>query len=1256
MTDATLVLGVDSRQVAAGAKSLDDLAAAGGRAEQAANKTLAGWTKAGAAAGLALAAIGGAFVTMTKNAIDAADAMNDMHLKTGLAFKNLAAYDLLARQSGTSLQGVAQGFKFLGSYMVEHSDKLKLIGVTSKDTNIAMGQFADAIAGIQDPALKTKIAMEVLGRSGMELIPMLSGGSAAFAAAQKQTEAYASALEKAAPMADQFNDGLARMEIGAKVIGLTLANEMLPTLIAVSDALLQSSINGGMIEKWGATGAAILKVFAIAAFNVAYVVQQIGDSIGGVAAKFAAILSGDFAQVGVIERERRKSAKAAREEIDKLTESIWNARPATASATTETAKMNKELDIAARKMLSAKQAADELAARLADIEKDRLYTAFEEDKKGRIAHSQFLLTVELGRIKDAAQAEQSANQESADIAISEYLRRGEAAATLNSEYVKQVEEETKQRMDMWKSIDTVARDTFVNIWGHGKSTLDRLRDTLKNGLLAMLYEMGKKQFLINVGMIAGGAGMSGAAQAATGGADALSGASGLFSAGTMLGSLTSGISGAMSMGVVNGFTAGLTSIASQGFSSYAAGLMLPGVGVAIGLGALLLGRSHGTPTSSTGDSAMAFSPTGTMLERVAQQGHPSTVASDKLVQDMNKSYLAAAKQLGVSAANTIFSFAGNTGRNAQNPQFALGGGVIGGTGFYQGETAMTDSAVQLAASRAVFTALQGSELPVYLKRVFEGLDAAKMSSQDISNTLSFAGALKQVRDGLTETRTPMEILAAAVAEGMSSLGTSADTFRTDFVAAIDAGLTPERFQEWAATGAMLDQQLAAQREAANRTRDLELQLLTLQGKSTQALNIQRELEISAMSAADAAIQRQIYTLQDEAAAATKASEATQQLANDIGGFYSAMGAYRGDSAMGHQATFDAAFTGLQKLAPWIKDMGQLATMTAEDFGNYDAAARAAINATLDAANVLKNDVPSAAVAVAQSSQKVAEAYGAADKAQSSYLQGLVQFGKSVKDFLLGLETGADAASPQAALAAAQKQYAANVAGARAGDAESYAALTKGAQTYIDSARAVYGSGDRMSAVLGQIKADLGDLPAVKQYDANLAALNAIQNAVQSSGANIVGAVNVIPPAIYASTAMTISDKAAKAADLPMIVQQIMADSRKTIMPVDYLSGMKKFASGGDFSGGLRLVGENGPEIEMTGPSRIFNAAQTRSALSGGKEVVEELRNVKATLARLLEQGNDAVRQQTHKVVGAVTNGANKSATATKEAAALAVTN
>lgn len=61
-----------------------------------------------------------------------------------------------------------------------------------------------------------------------------------------------------------------------------------------------------------------------------------------------------------------------------------------------------------------------------------------------------------------------------------------------------------------------------------------------------------------------------------------------------------------------------------------------------------------------------------------------------------------------------------------------------------------------------------------------------------------------------------------------------------------------------------------------------------------------------------------------------------------------------------------------------------------------------------------------------------------------------------------------------------------------------------------------------------------------------------------------------------------------------------------------------FATGGLHTGGLRLVGENGPELEATGPSRIYNAQQTRSLLTGADNtaLVAELRALRAEVADL----------------------------------------
>ena len=78
-----------------------------------------------------------------------------------------------------------------------------------------------------------------------------------------------------------------------------------------------------------------------------------------------------------------------------------------------------------------------------------------------------------------------------------------------------------------------------------------------------------------------------------------------------------------------------------------------------------------------------------------------------------------------------------------------------------------------------------------------------------------------------------------------------------------------------------------------------------------------------------------------------------------------------------------------------------------------------------------------------------------------------------------------------------------------------------------------------------------------------------------------------------------------------------------------LNGIPGFAAGGDHSGGWRIVGENGPELEATGAARIFNAQQTRNLmgqLSSPSEsnavLVAELRAVRSEL-QLLRVENSA---------------------------------
>lgn len=76
------------------------------------------------------------------------------------------------------------------------------------------------------------------------------------------------------------------------------------------------------------------------------------------------------------------------------------------------------------------------------------------------------------------------------------------------------------------------------------------------------------------------------------------------------------------------------------------------------------------------------------------------------------------------------------------------------------------------------------------------------------------------------------------------------------------------------------------------------------------------------------------------------------------------------------------------------------------------------------------------------------------------------------------------------------------------------------------------------------------------------------------------------------------------------------------------TGIPAFASGGYHGGGVRLVGENGPELEVTGPSRIYSAPQTRNMMNSGndnRDVVAALNETNARLRSLQKEVNSMAR-------------------------------
>jgi hypothetical protein len=94
-----------------------------------------------------------------------------------------------AEQSETSLEAVASGVKFMQRNLAEAASGnetaarsfralgLSIADMQTKSTNDQLLAMADALKDVEDPALRTKLAMDIMGRGSLEMMPLLLEGA-----------------------------------------------------------------------------------------------------------------------------------------------------------------------------------------------------------------------------------------------------------------------------------------------------------------------------------------------------------------------------------------------------------------------------------------------------------------------------------------------------------------------------------------------------------------------------------------------------------------------------------------------------------------------------------------------------------------------------------------------------------------------------------------------------------------------------------------------------------------------------------------------------------------------------------------------------------------------------------------------------------------------------------------------------------------------------------------------------------------------
>jgi len=225
-----------------------------------------------------------AFPRLVKGAIDTADALSKTSQKIGISVETLSGLKHGAELAGTSLEGLQTGVARLSGNILDASlgmktsiRAFKALDVqfkntdgTLRSTDAVLFDIADRFAGMEDGTKKTALAMDLLGRSGAQAIPLLNLSADGLRANADEAAALGKILDtQTAQAAEQFNDDLDRMAGAVEGVGMKVAAHLLPNLVGATEKLVAWLKEGDRVDKVAAVlaGSVLLVAQAMVFFS-----------------------------------------------------------------------------------------------------------------------------------------------------------------------------------------------------------------------------------------------------------------------------------------------------------------------------------------------------------------------------------------------------------------------------------------------------------------------------------------------------------------------------------------------------------------------------------------------------------------------------------------------------------------------------------------------------------------------------------------------------------------------------------------------------------------------------------------------------------------------------------------------------------------------------------------------------------------------------------------------------------------------------
>ena len=284
-------------------KALDDFSANMNKLHMTMSKT----EQAFASLGIAAAVYGA--VRVARASLDNADAMKDMAEKAVVSVEALTGMGWAAKMSASNTETLALGFRGLSKAMSEGDmtpagRQLQALGVSARNAEGDLRpvedvflDLADVFSSSRDDANKPAVAMQLLGKAGKDLVPLLNQGGDAIRDMMEDAKKLGVVIsDDFAQSAGAVNDNLDTMAAVMQGSVNGAMAQVSPVIEQITGQFIDLATSGDNVKQAGDVIATSMRLVMTAGIFVVGVFKTVGDVIGGVIAGIVLATNGKWTE------------------------------------------------------------------------------------------------------------------------------------------------------------------------------------------------------------------------------------------------------------------------------------------------------------------------------------------------------------------------------------------------------------------------------------------------------------------------------------------------------------------------------------------------------------------------------------------------------------------------------------------------------------------------------------------------------------------------------------------------------------------------------------------------------------------------------------------------------------------------------------------------------------------------------------------------------------------------------------------------